>query len=131
MKHVSVPGRIFPVKEHYLENILVDIGYSTPQMEAIKRDGGAKSSKNRRDDLAELAKGLSLKVRPDVEDIAQAGDDVVIEKAELSDDLKEQMDDAIAKAFLNADKDAFDLMLNLILNETVPIDYQVSINEIF
>ena len=40
-KHISVPGRMFPVKEIYLEEILVDVQYSTPQMEKMRRSGMA------------------------------------------------------------------------------------------
>ena len=35
--HISVPGRLFPVQEYYLEDILVQTGYSTPAMEKEKK----------------------------------------------------------------------------------------------
>ena len=38
-KHISVPGRMFPVKEVYLEELLVDVKYTTPQMEKLRRSG--------------------------------------------------------------------------------------------
>ena len=38
-KHVSVPGRMFPVKEVYLEEILVGLNYNSPAMLKMKRSG--------------------------------------------------------------------------------------------
>ena len=35
---------MFPVKEIYLEEILVDVKYSTPQMEKLRRSGMAETA---------------------------------------------------------------------------------------
>ena len=35
---------MFPVKEIYLEELLVDLKYSTPQMEQLKRSGMAETA---------------------------------------------------------------------------------------
>ena len=55
-QHISVPGRMFPVKEFFLEDILLGIDYSNKEMDKLRKSGISKESKS--EALAKLTSGL-------------------------------------------------------------------------
>ena len=61
-KHICVPGRTFPVKEIFLEDILLGLNYSTPAMDKMKRLN--QSGYNRTRALESITKNLSLNEDP-------------------------------------------------------------------
>ena len=97
--HVSLEGRMFPVKELYLENILQVTNYNTREMENYKESGAGRSTVS----MEELTAKLST----------LASDDVVIEETEQVKVLQE-MDEILSKCFLIGTEEHFDSLASAI-----------------
>ena len=62
-KHITIPGRMFPVREIYLEDMLTDLKYSSAAMQKLKRSGGAAAIASSREAvLAQLTQSINLQV---------------------------------------------------------------------
>eukprot|EP00092_Neocalanus_flemingeri_P000813 GFUD01000866.1.p1 GENE.GFUD01000866.1~~GFUD01000866.1.p1 ORF type:complete len:1316 (+),score=569.14 GFUD01000866.1:71-3949(+) len=101
--HVSLEGKMFPVEEIYLENVLSMTNYSTREMERLKQSGMSSSSTV---SMKELTVKLAM----------MASDDVVIEDAKQAVALPE-MDDILSKCFLIGTEEHFSCLAAVLSRE--------------
>ncbi|KAK6644023.1 hypothetical protein RUM43_000288 [Polyplax serrata] len=129
---VNVPGRMFPVKEYFLEDVLKQTNYMTKAMVKVKKELKAKNlQKENLEKWQASINGLKTETVSVPNDTPQpaASDetqDLLPDKSDLEPALAEEMDKAIADAFLTGTEDAMTQLLYLILSENVSADYQHS-----
>ncbi|KAL0271676.1 UNVERIFIED_CONTAM: hypothetical protein PYX00_008692 [Menopon gallinae] len=124
---ISVPGRQFPVKEYFLEDVLKLTGYMSEKMLEVRRKLKAKNSQKKQleiwkasiSNLASTSEEISSGLTVEKVDVPQ-------EKSELEPWLIEEMDNAISEAFLNGTEESMMQLLHIILSENVSPDYQHS-----
>ena len=99
--HISLDGRMFPVEEFYLENILMRLNYKTKEMEKMKKSGLSNRSATT---IEELSTKLSTISVPCVEN-----DDVIVEDAEtvLENEVDVEMDRILEECFLVGEEAQF------------------------
>ena len=98
--HVSLDGRMFPVEEFHLENILLALNYKTKEMEKMKRSGLTNKSTT---SIEELSSKLSKLPVPD-------SDDVVVEETEEHESLNivdTEMDQILEDCFMIGQEEQF------------------------
>ena len=99
--HVSLDGRMFPVEEFHLENILLALNYKTKEMEKMKRSGLTNKSTT---SIEELSSKLSKLQVPD-------SDDVVVEETEEHESINivdVEMDQILEDCFMIGQEEQFD-----------------------
>ena len=136
--HLSVPGRIHPVREVFLEDILTTINYCTPQMKSAvgrkAKSGGAVASSSRGEIVAadiaakDVPEAADLEGRSDwcklVEE-SDEEDDIVIE---LDGEARSEVDQVLSDVFLEGTQDSVDRLMAVYFGDEgayVPIDNQV------
>ena len=153
--HISVPGRLYPVQEYYLEDILVQTGYSTPAMEKEKKRllNSNKILPKQNKDVHQFSIHEELmdetvqsdRLQCETKESSNCEDsepkNVDIFKEELADNLnddvvidldsksKMELDNLLSESFMKQSDNAFEQLMNLILNDDkmfIPIDYQHS-----
>ncbi len=131
---------MFPVREIHLEDVLLSTGYTTPEMERLRRrcpnhrhPASASSSQARSDVLADITRGLSsVEVggnSPDQEDadvVLEEGFDAPVPVPPLGLEARERMDQALSQAFINGKQEHFAELTRLIFEENYPMDYKVN-----
>ena len=98
--HVSLDGRMFPVEEFHLENILLALNYKTKEMEKMKRSGLTNKSTT---SIEELSSKLSKLQVPD-------SDDVVVEETEEHESINivdVEMDQILEDCFMIGQEEQF------------------------
>jgi len=108
---VSVAGRMFPVKEIYLENILSMTNYKSKDMEKLKQSGGARSTASIEELTAQLADLCS--------------DDVVVEETEEFK-VEPDMDDILSNCFLLGTDENFCRLVEILTHDTSLVNYRHS-----
>lgn len=140
---LSVPGQLFDIQEHFLEDVIKWTGYSNKEMEKGKQElaKAAKQQKNLVDWCSKQLSGLSV---DDIIGSSGSGkgytergqlvtasislSDAVTaeinpEKEELEPWLIKEMDQLLTEAWLTGKEDVFTQIFHLILNENVTVDY--------
>ena len=100
--HISLDGRMFPVEEFHLENILLRLNYKTKEMDKMKKSGLSNRSATT---IEELSTKLSTITVPCVEN----DDDVIVEEAEPAqeNDVDVEMDRVLEECFLVGEEAQF------------------------
>ena len=96
--HISLDGRMFPVEEFYLENILLKLNYKTKEMEKMKKSGFANRSATT---IEELSTKLSV--------LNVENDDVIVEEVEAAHEkvVDVDMDRILEDCFLVGEETQF------------------------
>lgn len=125
---------MFPVKEHYLEDILLELPYTNEKMQKLIQEGGVLS---RAQSLETLTSGFQ---KSDAEDALEKGasanidgfpiekedPDVIVESViVMPEELKLKIEKAIAEAAIRGCKNSQKFVMDAIMNGDCPIDYQV------
>ncbi|XP_017282872.1 3'-5' RNA helicase YTHDC2 [Kryptolebias marmoratus] len=136
---IHLEGRQFDVKEFFLEDILRLTGFNRRDMSAYKEETQRKEKKQKC--LTEWCEAVeissdgekpsSLVLAPGLLHAGGAGDGDDQAINQLNDSGAEQldpwlvreMDSSISNIFLHEDQDAFGQLFNLLLNESVHVDY--------
>ncbi|XP_071513449.1 3'-5' RNA helicase YTHDC2-like isoform X3 [Panulirus ornatus] len=128
---IDVPGRCYPVKEYFLEDVLKYTSYQTPEMvkaakELEKRQSGQKTAtawtQQMSQQILSNVSGASAAASPSRSSaVGQTKD-----QGELDNTLREEMDQCIQEAFLSGSDEVFSQMMYLIMSENVSPDYQHS-----
>ncbi|XP_042863704.1 3'-5' RNA helicase YTHDC2-like [Penaeus japonicus] len=129
---IDVPGRCYPVKEYFLEDVLKYTSYQTPEMlkaykELEQRQSGQKTAAAWTQQMSQQT--LSLGSSTPASEPRSSITNSEFGKgsgAELDNTLKEEMDKCIQEAFLTGADEAFSQMMYLIMSENVSPDYQHS-----
>ena len=100
--HVHLEGRMFPVQEVYLENLLMITNYFSREMEKYKLSGASRSAVS----IEELTAKLST----------LSSDDVVIEE-EQQVKIVPEMDEILSKCFLVGTDEYFDSLATAVMSE--------------
>ncbi|CAH1403730.1 unnamed protein product [Nezara viridula] len=120
---ITVPGKLFEVKEHHLEDILKQTGYMTSEMEKMRKDLEKKKAQ-----AAQLDKWAEA-VRDDASMTSSASAQLLASNSTQGHEdvgTCKEMDEAIQEAWLTASDAAFAQLLYLLQNEVVNVDYQHS-----
>ncbi|XP_049836121.1 3'-5' RNA helicase YTHDC2-like isoform X3 [Schistocerca gregaria] len=131
---VTVPGRLYEVKEYYLEHILKQTKYMTKKMMQSKKE-----LEKKKDQSMKLEKWTKSAMDPTLKEQINKSERRAIlapilgqqteplpEKTELEKWLIEEMDRCILEAWLYGTEDSFTQLLHLMLSENVSVDYQHS-----
>uniref|UniRef100_UPI003AAAF468 3'-5' RNA helicase YTHDC2 isoform X2 n=1 Tax=Centroberyx gerrardi TaxID=166262 RepID=UPI003AAAF468 len=139
---IHIKGRLFEVKQLFLEDILRLTGYTNKDMRKYKEEMQRKEKKQK--SLTEWCKAVEddspqeqQRSKTSASGVSQnshleGGGDGVFnessenERAHLDPWLLKEMDTCISNVFLNQDADTFIQLFNLILNENVNVDYMHS-----
>lgn len=131
---ISVPGRLYEVKEYFLEHILKQTKYMSKQMIKVKADINKK--KEQRANLEKWT-NVYLEVVPEKQTshkehktfpspILGQYSEAIPERVELDKWLIQEMDRCLSDAWIHGCEDSFTQLLHLILSENVSVDYQHS-----
>ncbi|XP_063233748.1 3'-5' RNA helicase YTHDC2-like isoform X2 [Bacillus rossius redtenbacheri] len=131
---VSVPGRLFEVKEYFLEDVLKQTGYTTKAMEKARQE--LRKRNDQREKLDSWTKSIVQSVKgepaegkerhPILASLMPQQSEFVADKMELEAWLVKEMDQLLCNAWLEGSPDAFSQLLFRILSEHVSVDYQHS-----
>ncbi|XP_036365710.1 3'-5' RNA helicase YTHDC2-like isoform X2 [Octopus sinensis] len=134
---VSIPGTLFEVKEYFLEDVLKWTNYSTKAMERSKRE--LSNVEKQQKQLSDwCSRKLSLTNESEdkpyrtkmagknLEVLDKALEKSVEEKDELEPWLIKEMDQLLTDAWLTDSEEAFEQIFNLIINESISVDYKHS-----
>ncbi|GAB1605067.1 3'-5' RNA helicase YTHDC2-like isoform X2 [Argonauta hians] len=133
---VSIPGTLFDVKEHFLEDVLKWTKYSSKAMEKCKRE--LLNVEKQQKQLSDWCnRKLSISNEPEEKphrtkmaaknlDVLDKAMESVEEKEELEPWLMKEMDQLLTDAWLTDSEEAFQQIFNLIVNENISIDYKHS-----
>uniref|UniRef100_A0AAX7USV5 RNA helicase n=1 Tax=Astatotilapia calliptera TaxID=8154 RepID=A0AAX7USV5_ASTCA len=117
---IHLKGRHFEVKEFFLEDILRLTGFTRKDMRKYKE---------------ETEKSMTLQAHLDFNKISEKFQSVMLYIVLLQNEkdteqmepwLRREMDSCISSIFLNEDQDSFIQLFNLILSESVNVDYMHS-----
>ena len=125
--HVSLDGRMFPVEEYHLENILAMTKYNTREMDKLRKSGLLTNrSTTTIQELADKLNHLDV-VRESSEDYTDtAGDDVVVEESRSGDDeavIDAELDKILEDCFLKGDEEQFALLSDKLKNSEDVVHY--------
>lgn len=128
---IHVPGKLYEVDVHYLEDVLKITKYMTKEMLLKKKE--LLNSKDQKQLLESWTHHKPQSGPTKAKDktpvpvpILKQQNEPVVEKIELEPWLTEEMDKSIADAWLNGGDDNFAQILHLIHSENVSVDYQHS-----
>jgi HrpA-like RNA helicase len=116
--HISVPGRMYPVQEFYLEDILLEVNHTFKRSRPTNMDQQVKTIK---------IQDQSNQFLNQFERIADEEDldgDIHVEITEMDEEKCRLMEQALSDAFQTGN---FDHLLTLIFEQDFFIDYQVSV----
>ena len=114
-----VPGRVHPVKELYLEDILLLTKYTNRKMERFKRQEGPSHGGVRPTTASDILSAVGQ------EEFDQDDADVVVE---VDDDTKPVIDQCLSDVFRDGSGPVVSNLMFLYFGDNpfhVPIDYQV------
>ncbi|XP_013858223.1 probable ATP-dependent RNA helicase YTHDC2 [Austrofundulus limnaeus] len=135
---IYLEGRQFDVTEYFLEDILKLTGFNRKDMNVYKEEKQKKEKKQKRltewCEAVEISADVEKQQSPSILSAGQAsggGDGEVWASTHLNDSgagqlelwLVKEMDSCITNIFLHEDQDAFGQLFNLLLNESVNVDY--------
>ncbi|KAK7057016.1 3'-5' RNA helicase ythdc2, partial [Halocaridina rubra] len=129
---IDVPGRCYPVKEYFLEDVLKYTSYQTAEMakafkELEQRQNGQKTAADWTKKLSQLilnvASGAPTSSPNKNSSVNQTK---YYSTGEMDNTLKQEMDQCIQNAFLSGSDEAFSQMMYFIMSEKVSPDYQHS-----
>lgn len=95
---ISVPGRQYPVTDYYLDDTLTMLSYESSAMKKLKNKQPKVASSVAPQSLQDLSSG--------------------------NYDLDQEMNDCIVECFETGSEESFSVLMQLILSENVPINYQ-------
>ena len=141
--HIDVPGKIHPVNELYLEDVLLQINYSTPIMDKEKKalisnntrhnEGECTSEKTYRTHDTSLENNTKIKIAGidkfttlEEMELVEIDEDIIIE---MDEESKEEMDNVLSEAFMSNSNRSFQRLMELVQNNGstyVSIDYMHS-----
>ena len=110
--HVSLNGRMFPVEEFHLENILYNLNYKTKEMEKLKKSGLTTRSMTTIEELSTKLSNMSSAA-------PEESDDVVVEESDI-EDLKvvdTEMDKILEDCFLLGEDEQFESLHQKLLSD--------------
>ncbi|XP_043241748.1 3'-5' RNA helicase YTHDC2-like isoform X2 [Amphibalanus amphitrite] len=127
---VKIPGKMYEVKEYFLEDVLRETKFTSPEMERAKaelRKRQALSSWTEHAADRPLAGAAAAIERPHIPaPILGQQTEPTPDRTELEPWLVELMDRCISTAWLAASEESFTQLLHLIMTENVSVDYQHS-----
>ncbi|KAK3882695.1 hypothetical protein Pcinc_012942 [Petrolisthes cinctipes] len=139
---IDIPGRCYPVKEYYLEDVLKFTNYQTPEMAKAARELEQRHSGQQT--ATAWTQQISQQIMNNVSSSGGTGGlSSMAEKrssasmthnimgqsknaGELDNTLREEMDQCIQEGFLTGSDESFSQMMYLIMSENVSPDYQHS-----
>uniref|UniRef100_H3CDI3 RNA helicase n=1 Tax=Tetraodon nigroviridis TaxID=99883 RepID=H3CDI3_TETNG len=135
---IHLKGRLFEVKELFLEDVLKLTGFRSK--EVLKHDEVAQKGEKKRKSLTEWCETVKRSSAEEEEGSGGLpGDGAVLDRedgsfgspdeggpGQLEPWLVKEMDSCISSIFLNEDQDAFIQLFNLILYENVNVNYRHS-----
>ncbi|XP_034751396.1 3'-5' RNA helicase YTHDC2 isoform X2 [Etheostoma cragini] len=138
---IHLKGRLFEVRELFLEDILRLTGFNNKDLRKYKEETQRKEKKQKR--LMEwceaVESGSAETQRSEVSALGFLQDSSYVDRGDntfnkppdndaeqLEPWLQKEMDSCISNVFLNEDQDAFIQLFNLILYENVNVDYRHS-----
>lgn len=128
---IHLKGRLFEVKEVFLEDILRLTGFNNKDMKKYKEETQRKEKKQKNlKEWCEAVESSCVEERRmspvSVPAFLQDNNPMEKDTEQLVPWLQKEMDSCITNIFLNEDQDAFIQLFNLILHENVDVDYRHS-----
>ncbi|XP_064618810.1 3'-5' RNA helicase YTHDC2-like [Lineus longissimus] len=136
---IAVPGKLYDVKEYFLEDVLKMTSYTNKEMEKYKNELSKVDRQekqlndwcshmtpeqpaepgNRRKDSNKFPQNSMTEIEEKMMEIG-------LEREDLEPWLIKEMDDLLTSIFLSGDDDAFNQVIHLIMCENVSVDYMHS-----
>lgn len=110
--HIEIPGKMFDVDVNYLEDVLVEVGYTNERIEQMKRSLKA-------DAMISATKQEKVKNGPDPSDALMSA----IETVHLDDDTREFADEVLQAIMDGDDESMQDQFMFLVEGEGLDVDY--------
>ncbi|KAF4527391.1 hypothetical protein B566_EDAN016096 [Ephemera danica] len=118
---ISVPGRLYDVKEYFLEDILRETGYVNKKMQNYPEELKHQAIQN-----ASLQQWNQEIGKFEPAPSTSEGMETSEEQFKLQQWLTDDLDETMEEAWYTGNNEAFDKLVHILRSQNVPIDYQHS-----